>query len=493
MLIAARRGRVERGRQLDAGPSSRTAAGRCETGKSPPEHLWTSFPHERSTGRLRHLRAGRGSETGTDGALPAGGAASVGARARRDPTAHYTELGSVVADATVLSGSFDPWECSRPAELDRLRAALLAHDGPILGICAGMQLLAGAAGGEVAAAARPTGPAFAAVDVLDRLRPTRRSRQADLGLAAPHGRGPVAASGVPRARTQRRMCPVEALAADERPVVGHAVPSRGMERRSPGGPRRPRELPRSALREGAGDRGMTSPPRPARDPLRLERRRRRLDDHGRGGRCRRSRRRSPRRVAARSTLDPRVQHVPDPAFPGHFNVLRATVWPAGFTGVKVVGDYVRNYEQELPSELALDHSLRAPHRSADCDRRRHRDHRAPNRRHDGGGSSSSRAAGLEGARARRRPRHRILERDDARPSLRLRRDPRDEQTRAVPASVRSRLERALGQAGPCRRDRARGRRRCGHRGRGDATQRRRSRSCVPRGSSDAPCSCRTGR
>jgi alanine dehydrogenase len=53
------------------------------------------------------------------------------------------------------------------------------------------------------------------------------------------------------------------------------------------------------------------------------------------------------------TLDPRVQHVPDREFPGHFNVLRATVWPAGFTGVKVVGDYVHNYEQGLPSELAL--------------------------------------------------------------------------------------------------------------------------------------------
>jgi ornithine cyclodeaminase/alanine dehydrogenase-like protein (mu-crystallin family) len=53
------------------------------------------------------------------------------------------------------------------------------------------------------------------------------------------------------------------------------------------------------------------------------------------------------------TLDPRVQHVPDPGFPGHFNVLRATVWPAGLTGVKVVGDFARNYEHGLPSELAL--------------------------------------------------------------------------------------------------------------------------------------------
>jgi alanine dehydrogenase len=53
------------------------------------------------------------------------------------------------------------------------------------------------------------------------------------------------------------------------------------------------------------------------------------------------------------TLDPRVHHVPDPAFPGHFNLLRATVWPLGVTGFKVVGDYVQNHERGLPSELAL--------------------------------------------------------------------------------------------------------------------------------------------
>lgn len=53
------------------------------------------------------------------------------------------------------------------------------------------------------------------------------------------------------------------------------------------------------------------------------------------------------------TLDPRVQHVPDPSSPGHFNVLRATVWPLGVTGVKVVGDFVDNFQRRLPSELAL--------------------------------------------------------------------------------------------------------------------------------------------
>jgi len=53
------------------------------------------------------------------------------------------------------------------------------------------------------------------------------------------------------------------------------------------------------------------------------------------------------------TLDPRVHHVPDPSFPGHFNLLRATVWPLRVAGVKVVGDYVENHRNGLPSELAL--------------------------------------------------------------------------------------------------------------------------------------------
>lgn len=55
----------------------------------------------------------------------------------------------------------------------------------------------------------------------------------------------------------------------------------------------------------------------------------------------------------RVTLDPRVQHMPDASFPGHFNVLRATVWPLDVSGVKVVGDYMENYRLGLPSELSL--------------------------------------------------------------------------------------------------------------------------------------------
>jgi alanine dehydrogenase len=52
-------------------------------------------------------------------------------------------------------------------------------------------------------------------------------------------------------------------------------------------------------------------------------------------------------------LEPREHLVPDPAFRGHFNVLRAYVAPLGAAGVKVVGDYVDNWRLGLPSELAM--------------------------------------------------------------------------------------------------------------------------------------------
>jgi len=54
-----------------------------------------------------------------------------------------------------------------------------------------------------------------------------------------------------------------------------------------------------------------------------------------------------------TVIEPRVHLEPDPAFNGHFNVLRGYVAPLGFAGVKIVGDYVDNYKQGLPSEMAL--------------------------------------------------------------------------------------------------------------------------------------------
>ncbi|VTU16595.1 ornithine cyclodeaminase family protein [Variovorax sp. PBL-E5] len=54
-----------------------------------------------------------------------------------------------------------------------------------------------------------------------------------------------------------------------------------------------------------------------------------------------------------TTIEPRMHLVPEKDYPGHFNVLRGYVRPLGVAGVKVVGDFYRNYERGLPSELAI--------------------------------------------------------------------------------------------------------------------------------------------
>lgn len=54
-----------------------------------------------------------------------------------------------------------------------------------------------------------------------------------------------------------------------------------------------------------------------------------------------------------TTIEPRMHLVPEKDYPGHFNVLRGYIRPLGLAGVKVVGDFYRNYEVGLPSELAV--------------------------------------------------------------------------------------------------------------------------------------------
>lgn len=55
----------------------------------------------------------------------------------------------------------------------------------------------------------------------------------------------------------------------------------------------------------------------------------------------------------KTVIEPRVHLIPDPAFRGHFNILRGYIEPISAAGVKIVGDYVDNYKQDLPSELGL--------------------------------------------------------------------------------------------------------------------------------------------
>lgn len=54
-----------------------------------------------------------------------------------------------------------------------------------------------------------------------------------------------------------------------------------------------------------------------------------------------------------TVIEPRVHLIPDPAFKGHFNILRGYIAPLGLAGVKTVGDFTENYQAGLPSEMAL--------------------------------------------------------------------------------------------------------------------------------------------
>ncbi len=54
-----------------------------------------------------------------------------------------------------------------------------------------------------------------------------------------------------------------------------------------------------------------------------------------------------------TVIEPRMHLTPDPAFQGHFNVLRGYIAPLKTAGIKIVGDYINNYKLGLPSEMAL--------------------------------------------------------------------------------------------------------------------------------------------
>src|SRR5262245_10174060 len=55
-----------------------------------------------------------------------------------------------------------------------------------------------------------------------------------------------------------------------------------------------------------------------------------------------------------TVIEPRVHLVPNASVQGHFNVLRGAFRPpVNLAGVKVISDYVKNYEVGLPSEIGL--------------------------------------------------------------------------------------------------------------------------------------------
>jgi len=83
-------------------------------------------------------------------------------------TVQYEDVGNLGgADAVVLSGSFAPWAVHAPDAIDRLGDAVRSYSGPVLGICAGMQLEARFAGGTIRHSPGGQQTGFSAVDVVE--------------------------------------------------------------------------------------------------------------------------------------------------------------------------------------------------------------------------------------------------------------------------------------------------------------------------------------
>ena len=137
-----------------------------------------------------------------------------------------------------------------------------------------------------------------------------------------------------------------------------------------------------------------------------------------------------------TVLEPRVHLVPESSAKGHFNVLRGVVAPLGVAGVKVVGDFVDNWKQGLPSELAVLTLFDPAHRRAARHSRCVGADRHAHGRHVRARRQAPRAARCEGARPHRRARHRVLERPAHRPALRLLGDSRALAASREPPRVR---------------------------------------------------------
>ncbi|MEP6811458.1 MAG: gamma-glutamyl-gamma-aminobutyrate hydrolase family protein [Actinomycetota bacterium] len=96
-------------------------------------------------------------------------AAGVLARLAGSPLSvvHYADPDALrAADAVVLSGSDAPWAAHDERELQRLLGFVADCERPVLGICAGMQLLARCAGGTLDHAAENE-RGFQPIEVLD--------------------------------------------------------------------------------------------------------------------------------------------------------------------------------------------------------------------------------------------------------------------------------------------------------------------------------------
>jgi GMP synthase (glutamine-hydrolysing) len=83
---------------------------------------------------------------------------------------HYLDVDELGPGPVVLSGSSAPWAAHDPANLDRLGEVVRATEAPVLGICAGLQLLSRFAGGRIEhmeARGQPPERGYLPLEVLD--------------------------------------------------------------------------------------------------------------------------------------------------------------------------------------------------------------------------------------------------------------------------------------------------------------------------------------
>ena len=145
-----------------------------------------------------------------------------------------TDLGA--AAAVVLSGSFAPWSVHDSAALDRFGQVLRAYEGPVLGICAGMQLQATFAGGSIGRAAASPETGFGTIDVLDD-HGLLRGLASKVSVYKHHSDEIVSLPASFRVLARSAECAVEAMAASDRPWWGTQFHPEEFDARHPAGER----------------------------------------------------------------------------------------------------------------------------------------------------------------------------------------------------------------------------------------------------------------
>ncbi|MBW3592670.1 MAG: gamma-glutamyl-gamma-aminobutyrate hydrolase family protein [Actinobacteria bacterium] len=132
---------------------------------------------------------------------------------------HYADVRRLDASqAVVLSGASAPYSAYEEGSFDRLAEAVRAYRGPVLGICAGMQLLAQFAGGRVtpmSAAGNAPEHGFLPLEVLDDSDLLRGLPESAIVFHDHHEEVTAVPDGF-RVLARTNVCAVQALADPDR-------------------------------------------------------------------------------------------------------------------------------------------------------------------------------------------------------------------------------------------------------------------------------------